>query len=52
MAAILAFFTANKAAILGISIAVISEVMALVPSWKSSGIVDFVLKALKSADGQ
>ncbi len=47
----IAFILANKVVILGALLGV-SECMALVPSFKSSGILDFVIKSLKSALGQ
>lgn len=45
------FILANKAIILGCLFA-ISEVLALIPSIKSSGIFDFIFKALKAAAGK
>lgn len=45
------FLIDNKAAVLGALLA-LSEVMALIPGLKSSGIIDLLIRLLKSALGQ
>lgn len=47
----MALIVENKAVILGALLA-ISEVMALVPSFKSSGVFDFIYRGLKSLAGK
>lgn len=47
----MAFIVENKAVILGALLA-ISEVMALIPSMKSSGVFDFIYRGLKSLAGK
>jgi spore maturation protein SpmB len=51
MAAIWEFIIANKVVILGALLA-LSEVLALVPSFKSSGILDWVIKTCKKLLGK
>lgn len=46
MSAFIDFVIANKAILLGAALAV-SEVLALIPSFKSSGILDSVVKFLQ-----
>ena len=45
------FILANKAVILG-ALFGISEVLALIPNVKSSGVFDFIYRSLKSAVGK
>lgn len=47
----MAFIVENKVVILGALLA-LSEVMALVPSFKSSGIFDFIYRGLKALAGK
>lgn len=51
MQGIIKLIVENHAILLGVALA-ISESMALVPSWKSSGLLDFVIKGLKKALGK
>jgi len=51
MAAIIAFLVANKVVILGALLA-LSEVLALIPSFKSSGILDWVIRTVKKLLGK
>lgn len=51
MQAIIDFVIANKVVILGALLA-LSEVLALIPSFKSSGVLDFIIKTLKKFLGQ
>ena len=43
------WIVANKALFIALLIAVLSEVMALNPSWKSNGILDLIINFLKSS---
>lgn len=51
MAEIWAFIIANKVVILSFLLA-LSEVLALVPSFKSSGILDWVIRTVKKLLGK
>lgn len=51
MQAILDFIIANKVVILGCLLS-ISEVLALVPSFKSSGVLDFIIRTIKKILGK
>lgn len=51
MSDIIAFLVANKVVILGALLAV-SEALALIPSFKSSGILDFCVRTLKKLLGK
>ena len=45
----MAWIVANKSLFIALLIAVLSEVMALNPSWKSNGILDLIINFLKSS---
>jgi len=51
MSEIIDFIIANKVVILGALLA-ISEAMALIPAFKSSGVLDFIIRAIKKLLGK
>lgn len=51
MQAIIDFIIANKLVILGALLA-ISEALALIPSFKSSGVLDFIIRSIKKLLGK
>lgn len=51
MQAMIDFVLANKIVILGVLLAV-SEGLALIPAFKSSGILDFVIRTIKKLLGK
>lgn len=51
MQAMIDFVLANKVILLGLLLS-LSEALALVPSFKSSGILDFIIRGIKKLLGQ